>query len=163
MLSLGVECNLAKSIVSPKGLGLEFAKKTFFLGENVSPSPLKEFYSATQSLVGFVEYCKKYSLSLPACAKVAGFGYRVIGGLNRPYHMLNLKIRYFIMIMTLNADTVHVSFSHMRRHLSKSEFITQYLSFLLEQYTNFVERMTRALKKAESFDPDDPGFYLEKP
>lgn len=43
ILSIGVECNLSKSILSPKGIGLEFAKRTFFHGDNVSPSPLKEY------------------------------------------------------------------------------------------------------------------------
>lgn len=47
--SLGVECNLAKSILSNKGIGLEFAKKTFYRGVNISPTPLSEFYAALQS------------------------------------------------------------------------------------------------------------------
>lgn len=40
---LGVSCGLAKSILSPKGTGLEFAKRTFVDGYDVSPISLKEF------------------------------------------------------------------------------------------------------------------------
>jgi len=74
IISLGVECNLSKSILSPKGLSLEFAKKTFYLGDNVSPSPLKEFYAALESLVTFSSYVKKHKLTVLQAAKVAGFG-----------------------------------------------------------------------------------------
>jgi len=34
---IGVKCGLHKSILSPKGLGLEFAKKTFVGDKDVSP------------------------------------------------------------------------------------------------------------------------------
>jgi hypothetical protein len=39
---LGVECGLHKSILSPKGRGLEFAKNTFIDKHNVSPISLDE-------------------------------------------------------------------------------------------------------------------------
>jgi hypothetical protein len=39
---LGVECGLHKSIMSPKGTGLEFAKSTFIDKQNVSPISLDE-------------------------------------------------------------------------------------------------------------------------
>jgi len=34
---IGVKCGLHKSILSPKGVGAEFAKSTFIDGVNVSP------------------------------------------------------------------------------------------------------------------------------
>jgi hypothetical protein len=39
---LGVECGLHKSILSPDGRGLEFAKSTFIDKQNVSPISLDE-------------------------------------------------------------------------------------------------------------------------
>lgn len=39
---LQVKCGLHKSILSPKGKGLEFAKSTFIDGQNVSPISLDE-------------------------------------------------------------------------------------------------------------------------
>jgi hypothetical protein len=47
---LGVECGLHKSILSPKGLGLEFAKSTFIDGVNCSPLSLKELQSSLSDL-----------------------------------------------------------------------------------------------------------------
>jgi len=99
--SLGVECNLAKSIMSHKGLGLEFAKKTFYLGFNISPTLLSELYAALQSPVELWEYGRRYKLSLARLLKVAGFGYKVVGGTNRPLWMQNLKVRYLATTMAL--------------------------------------------------------------
>lgn len=47
---LGVECGLHKSVLSPRGSGLEFAKSTFIDGVNVSPLSLKEFQNAITDL-----------------------------------------------------------------------------------------------------------------
>jgi len=98
ILSLGVECNLSKSIISPKGLGMEFAKRIFLKGgTDVSPAPLKEFYSAMGSINALIEYGRKYNLSTPTLIKVAGFGYKVIASCNKPFHKItNLKVRYVI-------------------------------------------------------------------
>lgn len=82
--SLGVECNLSKSILSHKGIGLEFAKKTFYKGVNISPTPLNEFHVALESPVSLWEYGKKYKLQIPALVKMAGFGYKVLGSLTKP-------------------------------------------------------------------------------
>jgi len=91
--SLGVECNLSKSIISPKGLGVEFAKKTFYKGVNVSPTPFAELGEALRSLPALIELGRKYKLSFPSAVAVAGFGYKVLGGLNKPYRELNSRIR----------------------------------------------------------------------
>lgn len=36
-----------------------------------------------------------------AMAKIAGFGYRVVGGLNRPLKKLNLKLRYLFTVLAI--------------------------------------------------------------
>lgn len=97
---MGVECSLAKSVISRKGIGLEFAKKTFLRGENVSPSPIKELVASISTLGGFVEYSKKYSLTLPQAVKVLGFGYKVLGGLDRSFHKQSSRIRALIIMLS---------------------------------------------------------------
>jgi hypothetical protein len=47
---LGVECGLHKSILSPKGRGLEFAKSTFIDKQNVSPISLDELTTSLSDL-----------------------------------------------------------------------------------------------------------------
>jgi hypothetical protein len=41
MDQLGVKLGIAKSVISPDGLGIEFAKRTLYKGEDVSPFPLQ--------------------------------------------------------------------------------------------------------------------------
>jgi hypothetical protein len=91
--ALGVECNLSKSIISPTGSGIEFAKKTFYKGVNVSPTPFAEFSEALMSLTALMEYSRKYKLSFSSTVAVAGFGYKVLGGLNKPLNKLNARVR----------------------------------------------------------------------
>jgi hypothetical protein len=70
--------------MSPKGIGMEFAKKTFYRGTDVSPTPLKELHAALLSPTSLIEYSLRYSLSFANTIKLTGAGYRVLGGLSKP-------------------------------------------------------------------------------
>jgi len=72
---LGVTCGLHKSLLSPKGIGLEFAKSTFVDGVNVSPISLKELSSALGDLGAFASFSRKWKLKWDRQARVLGFGY----------------------------------------------------------------------------------------
>lgn len=77
MQDLGVEVGLAKSVLSPKGKGLEFAKRTLVNGIDVSPIPFKEQISAHQSTYNIRNFCDKYNLSPLAVLRFLGYGYQV--------------------------------------------------------------------------------------
>jgi hypothetical protein len=72
---MGVKCGLHKSILSPKGIGLEFAKNTFSHGVNVSPVSWLELNTALKDLSAWSAFAKKYGLSLVRQFRVLGFGY----------------------------------------------------------------------------------------
>lgn len=91
--SLGVECGLHKSIMSPNSLCLEFAKRTIFKGKDVSPIPFREVIAASTSVASALELSTKYSLTLPTLLKVFGYGFRVLGSLDRPIVLQNAKVR----------------------------------------------------------------------
>jgi len=74
---LGVEVGLAKSIVSPKGVGLEFAKRTIFQKEDVSPVPFREQKAAHKSLSAVINFADKYKLLPNAVLRFLGYGYQV--------------------------------------------------------------------------------------
>lgn len=95
--SLGMDVNIAKSIMSTKGTALEFAKRTFFKGEDVSPFPLKELGSAQGLLPGLIEYKNKYNLSLVELLRALGFGWRNLSHLSKPLGSLNAQIRAIIL------------------------------------------------------------------
>lgn len=75
--SLGVEVGLAKSIISKRGLGLEFAKRTIFKGVDVSPIPFKEQSAAHRNLSSLVSFVEKYKLSPLQALRFLGYGYKV--------------------------------------------------------------------------------------
>lgn len=155
ILSLGVECNLSKSIMSPKGLGLEFAKRTFLHGENVSPAPLKELASALVSLPGMIEYKLKYSLSIPQVLKVAGFGFRVIGSCNKPWGKLSIKVKYLILSIMLISKDINLidTFPHLR-FLKGDSFLSYFKEFVNEYLKNLIMRCFTSLDQASKMRPD---------
>lgn len=73
---LGVEVGLAKSILSPLGLALEFAKRTIYKGVNVSPIPFKEYESAISYSASWLEFSRKYSIPYLTQCRILGVGYR---------------------------------------------------------------------------------------
>lgn len=77
MKQLGVGVGLAKSVVSPKGRGLEFAKKTLIMGYDCSPIPFKEQSAAHQNFSQLRGFCLKYSVSFSKALKFLGYGYKV--------------------------------------------------------------------------------------
>nr|WMI40080.1 MAG: RNA-dependent RNA polymerase [Rhizoctonia cerealis duamitovirus] len=99
--SLGVECGLHKSLMSPNGTALEFAKRTIYKGIDVSPVPIKEYYAASRSIGAFVEFTKKYKLSLPQALQAFGVGWKVRSWLNKPLGRLSARIRMLILALNL--------------------------------------------------------------
>lgn len=98
---LGVQCGLHKSVLSNGNVVIEFAKRTFYKGVDVSPLPLTEYVSAISSLGAMREYVQKYKLSLVTLLKTFGFGYRVLGGLNKPFGKLNSKVKSLILALNV--------------------------------------------------------------
>jgi hypothetical protein len=72
---IGVKCGLHKSILSPKGVGAEFAKSTFIDGVNVSPVSWLELQTALRDLSAWVAFANKNGLSLVRQFRILGFGY----------------------------------------------------------------------------------------
>nr|WAY16597.1 putative RNA-dependent RNA polymerase [Rhizoctonia solani mitovirus 116] len=103
MARLGVVIGLPKSIISSSGTTLEFAKRTIHNGVDVSPVPLKELQATFRSPSALVTFSRKYNLGFTGVAKLLGFGYRVLGGLNRPFNSLNGKLK--MVIFAINTPT----------------------------------------------------------
>jgi hypothetical protein len=97
MASLGVGVNTAKSLLSPRGTALEFAKRTIVRGVDVSPVSFKEFYSATRSLGAFQQLRKKTNISLAEALQALGAGWQVRSWLNKPLGKLSARVRLIIL------------------------------------------------------------------
>jgi len=154
MTGLGVECNLAKSIMSPKGLGLEFAKKTIYKGIDVSPVPLKEYYSALQGILPLIEFGRKYSLSFVKLLSVAGFGYKVKGSCNQPLHKLSFKVRYlYLSMMIMDAanlsKTIKSLYKKSPSMLHTILVTKEWVYTLLSEFQNSLIRQKASVMKVD--------------
>jgi hypothetical protein len=97
--SLGVEVGLHKSLLSPKGLALEFAKRTLLNGIDVSPVPIKEFYAASHHIGAFVEMAKKYGQPQHRMFQAFGVGWKSRSWLNKPLGKLSARLRLLILAL----------------------------------------------------------------
>nr|WAY16594.1 putative RNA-dependent RNA polymerase [Rhizoctonia solani mitovirus 115] len=152
MTALGVECNLAKSVMSPDGTVLEFAKRLFFKGINISPTPLREFAAALENPVALYNYKCKYNLSWPQIAKVAGFGYRVVGSItSKPLGKLNLKVRYLMFVgLMQDPQAVLDSLLNLRRGIASVEIRDQISAFIWNEYQRLLKSYQNTFQKLEN-------------
>jgi tRNA pseudouridine-54 N-methylase len=74
---LDVEVNLSKSILSPSGDGLEFAKRTIIHGNDISPLPLKEVDASTMTMSQLFELMRKFKMTRLTALRLLGYGYKV--------------------------------------------------------------------------------------
>lgn len=152
--ALGVECGLHKSVLSSRGIGIEFAKKTFFKGVDVSPVPLLEFITATYTLPAAVAFGHKYKLTLAQLVKTMGFGYKVLGGLGRHVGMLSSKVRMLLMAFT--SPLITSTPEEISAWLAKGNPLVSIhgpaLTFFMEEV---IARVEKTVKKSFSFRTAD--------
>jgi hypothetical protein len=91
MSELGVGVNPSKSLVSPSGKVVEFAKRTLYQGENISPVPIKEIFASIQSTQAAVQFALKYELTVASYLSLFGARFRTLGSLHRPFFKLGVK------------------------------------------------------------------------
>lgn len=104
MSGLGVGIGAHKSLVSRNGSTLEFAKRTFFQGKDVSAVPLPELLVARRNLSAGLELCRKYNLTLGTYCKFLGYGYKALSRLSNrlmsvPTRMRNYIVAYALEVM----------------------------------------------------------------
>jgi len=94
---LGMEVNIHKSIISDTGTCLEFAKRTIWKGQDVSPISVKEMGSAQSLLPSLVNFMAKYDLSLVQLLQAFGFGWRTLTWLTKPLGKLSSQVRAIVL------------------------------------------------------------------
>jgi hypothetical protein len=97
MSEIDVPIGIHKSLVSINGNALEFAKRTFYRGDDVSMVPIAEFLVACRNVPALMELARKYSLnSIGRFLSVLGYGYRAKGSLSKVLTKLPTRLRYYI-------------------------------------------------------------------
>lgn len=97
MRSLDVGIGDHKSLISRSGKAVEFAKRTFYNGVDVSMVPFAEFVIGRQSLAGLLELTRKYSLSFGQMLSVLGYGYRAKASASKRLFQLPKRLRNYIL------------------------------------------------------------------
>lgn len=105
---IGAKCGLAKSLLSPTGRGLEFAKRTFIDGVDVSPVSWQELGVSMVDLTSWAAFASKHNLSL-----VRQFRFLGHGPVARRKSFRKLKhacqLVWLVNIAKLDFNTMHLS------------------------------------------------------
>lgn len=157
--ALGVECGIAKSLLSPKGLAIEFAKRTLYRGEDISPIPIKEFVAANLTLADAIAFARKYKLSFPQLVKTLGYGYRVLGRLNQHVGQLNSRIRALLFAYHLPVDEKDVTNTLFLGNplISKAELeevVKEFKTLLMTKYYAMIEKRLKTVPRAAQLIKD---------
>lgn len=113
MQSIGVGINLSKSILSPKGLGLEFAKRTFIDGTDVSPISFREFSESIQAgnISSWVAFSNTYQIPFAKQARILGYGYRTcVTSFRKMNHALKVLFLTNIAKVDFTTDVLQLQY-----------------------------------------------------
>jgi len=94
---LEVKIGLAKSIVSRKGLTLEFAKKFYIQGERANMVPFRDIIVTDLSTDSMMEFISKHGYSLNSYLKLRGLGYKARGKVNGDLWSLGQRMRLYLV------------------------------------------------------------------
>jgi len=100
MDALGVEIGIHKSLISLRGLALEFAKRFLTSVGDASGIPLAEYWASSKSLSVILEFARKHGLTLSQMLSVLGYGYRAKGSMSvaftkQPSRIANYMIAWY--------------------------------------------------------------------
>lgn len=137
--AIGVECGLAKSLLSQKGKVIEFAKRTFYGAVDISPVPVTEFLAAQFYLADAISFARKYKLSFGQLLRVLGYGKVVRNTVNKHVGLLNSRVRalMFAYYLPVDDNEVQAKLLQGNPHLSVSqmkEVIEEFKVFMMETY-----------------------------
>lgn len=86
-----------KSVYSPRGLALEFAKRYFLLGKDASSAPIAEYWAAKGNLPAAAQLSCKYQLTLAQFLTVMGYGFRSKGSVTGRLVSLPQRLRNYVV------------------------------------------------------------------
>jgi len=105
---IGMNIGLHKSILSRNGSVIEFAKRIFHNGVDVSPVPFKEFFAALFGYGNFLDYARKYNLTLIQLARVLGFKYRALSKIGNGFNSMPSGIKRLYVASSLPGSSNEV-------------------------------------------------------
>lgn len=98
---IGMEIGLHKSILSREGTMIEFAKRIFHNGVDVSPVPFKEFFAALFGYGNLLDFGRKYNLTFVQLARTLGFKYRALSKVGSGFKCLPSGLKRLFVASSL--------------------------------------------------------------
>lgn len=106
--NIGMEIGLHKSVLSRSSVTLEFAKRIFHKGVDVSAVPFKAYFAALGGFGQILEFARKYNLGTLEIAKSLGFRFRALSKVNTGFSSLNYKLKQLIVASSLPTTSEEV-------------------------------------------------------
>lgn len=168
--SLGVEVGLAKSVVSLSGTALEFAKKTLYKGEDISPIPIKEYSSALEKSASLVAFVEKYHCSPETIKKLLGLGYKSSSNTSRWKIWIIISTfphtwsKVEAMFTSLMCDVTNNTLTFSQRWDSQNKFLAAMDNFQLLTSSLFkkVDRMWVSAAQQSSHFGTHPDPWIRQ-
>jgi len=98
---IGMEIGLAKSVLCRKGTTMEFAKRIFHQGNDISAVPLKEYFAALSGYGDILQFSRKYNLSRLELARVLGFKYQALSRVSQGFKNLGATMKKLVVAQAL--------------------------------------------------------------
>jgi hypothetical protein len=147
---LGMEVGLHKSLLCRAGSGnvvIEFAKRIFHNGIDVSPVRVTEFLAALFEWPRLLAFRDKYNLSDSSVLKLLGFKYQALSRLNGPFENLNYKIKAFKVASVLPTTTEGItslfSLGASQQQLFRVNLYEVLKHFTSKEFRVLVDRMVK--------------------
>lgn len=154
MTALGVEIGLHKSLISVRGLALEFAKRFFLNGGDASMAPVAEYWAAKGNLPAAVQLAHKYGLTLAQYLTVMGYGYKSKGSLTARLVSLPKRLRNYVVAYYSPAGPGFKGlkeFFSLRSVNSSYKYNEAKIAALVQSF--FKDEIEKLIKKFEALDP----------
>lgn len=148
--ALGVECGIAKSLLSSDGSAIEFAKRIFYKGVDITPPSIVEFLAANLTLAEAIAFARKHGLSFPGLLKALGYGYKVLGSINKHVGTLNSRVRalLFAYHIPLNEEQATETLFRGNPLISAeqlAEVVEAFKTILMTRYKTLIQKRLRNL------------------
>jgi hypothetical protein len=143
-----------KSVYSPRGLALEFAKRYFLHGKDASSAPIAEYWAAKGNLPAAAQLSKKYQLTLAQFLTVMGYGFRSKGSVTGRLVSLPQRLRNYVVTYYSPAGFGFKSLTHFftLRGVGSSYKVTEAkVAALMRSFFEF--EIKSLLSRIERLDP----------
>lgn len=158
MSKIGVGINLYKSILSPSGKGLEFAKRTFIDNRDVSPISFEDLSEALKPghISEWVAFANKHKLNFFKQSVILGYGFKTCkNSFHRMCH--GLQILFLANIAKVDFDSSKLSL----RFKSPIEIEGHLPLFLEKVLRPEMERIRLGFTKPNESKPYPQSTYVE--